>query len=47
MEKKPYETPKVFELGRVLDLTQHKCNGSSDLAYPQDLEPDIEQPTCI
>jgi hypothetical protein len=38
--KKPYEAPKVFELGTVEALTQNtpkvdKCSGTSDVAFPQ------------
>lgn len=38
MEKKPYEAPKVYELGTVQDLTENghidKCGGSADSAFP-------------
>jgi hypothetical protein len=47
MEKKPYQEPRVFELGTVKELThenptQDKCGGSADLAYPQILRPLFE-----
>lgn len=38
--KKPYEAPKVFEIGSVQGLTkstpeQDKCSGSNDVSFPQ------------
>ena len=38
--RKPYESPKVFELGTVEALTQNtpkvdKCSGGNDVAFPQ------------
>jgi hypothetical protein len=38
--KKPYEAPKVFELGSVQELTKStpqvdKCSGENDTAFPQ------------
>jgi hypothetical protein len=38
MQKKPYETPKVHELGSLTELTQEsngdKCAGSNDQFVP-------------
>jgi hypothetical protein len=44
MNKKPYETPKVFELGTVKELTEttperDKCSGSGDVQTIQELSP--------
>lgn len=44
MEKKPYEAPKVYELGTVHGLTQgtpgpDKCDGNQDVSLPQILSP--------
>jgi hypothetical protein len=44
MEKKPYEAPRVFELGTVKELTAKddlidKCGGSADVDLPQVLSP--------
>lgn len=44
MEKKPYEAPKVYELGTVQQLTHatgeaDKCSGSDDQFLPQQLSP--------
>lgn len=38
--KKPYTTPKVFDLGSVHGLTQgtpepDKCDGENDTGFPQ------------
>lgn len=38
--KKPYETPRVFSLGSVQELTRStpevdKCSGGNDVAFPQ------------
>lgn len=46
MPKKPYETPKVFELGTVQELTREnsgedKCAGSGDSAFPVILSPNF------
>lgn len=45
MDKKPYESPKVFELGMVSELTKStperdKCSGSGDTFVPS-LSPDF------
>jgi hypothetical protein len=42
--KKPYEAPKVFELGTVKQLTEttteeDKCSGSGDTHTAQELSP--------
>ena len=47
MEKKSYESPRVFELGTVRELTHEnptidKCGGSADNAYPETLRPLFE-----
>ena len=39
MDKRPYEAPKVFQLGKVSELTQgtaeeDKCSGSGDTFVP-------------
>lgn len=37
MKKRPYETPKIFELGTVEELTLTdfaKCGGSADVFSP-------------
>jgi hypothetical protein len=44
MSKKPYETPKVVELGSVKELTEttpenDKCSGSGDVRTVQELSP--------
>ena len=44
MNKKPYEAPKVFELGTVKELTEttpenDKCSGSGDVRTVQELSP--------
>ena len=44
MDKKPYEAPKVFELGTVKELTEttpenDKCSGSGDTHTAQVLSP--------
>ena len=44
MDKKPYEAPKVFELGTVKELTEltpenDKCSGSGDTHTDQVLSP--------
>jgi hypothetical protein len=44
MDKKPYETPKVVELGSVKELTEttpenDKCSGSGDVRTVQELSP--------
>lgn len=44
MDKKPYEAPKVFELGTVKELTEttaahDKCSGSGDTRTIQSLSP--------
>ena len=38
--RKPYETPKVYELGTLQGLTKNtpevdKCSGGQDVAFPQ------------
>jgi hypothetical protein len=38
--RRPYETPKVYELGSIRMLTRStpqvdKCSGGSDVAFPQ------------
>ena len=43
--KKPYETPEVYELGKVEELTQdchgtEKLGGSADQFMPQILRPE-------
>jgi hypothetical protein len=48
MEKKPYEAPKVFELGTVKELTrttgeEDKCSGSLDSAFPNQLSPEFSK----
>lgn len=44
MTKKPYEAPKILELGTVKDLTEttpeaDKCSGSGDTHTAQVLSP--------
>ena len=46
MDKKPYEAPKVFELGTVKELTEttpeeDKCSGSNDRFAPSILSPEF------
>ena len=46
--KKPYETPRVQELGTVAKLTRQdldKCAGSNDQFLPTILSPAFD-PTC-
>ena len=44
MNKKPYEAPKVFELGTVKELTEttaeeDKCSGSGDVRTLEPISP--------
>jgi hypothetical protein len=48
---KMYETPEVYTLGTVQELTEvaappDKCGGTSDLALPQNLTPRFGTPHC-
>ena len=48
MNRKPYEAPKVNELGTVKELTEttpeaDKCSGSGDVRTVQDLSPNYSQ----
>ena len=48
MTKKPYEAPKVFELGTVKELTEttgipDKCSGSGDTHTVQSLSPNYDE----
>lgn len=48
MNKKPYEAPKVFELGSVKELTEDtgvpdKCSGSGDTHTIQQLSPNYNE----
>jgi hypothetical protein len=48
MQKKPYDTPRVEELGSVTDLTQEnpdldKCAGSGDQFLPSPPQPPTRQ----
>jgi hypothetical protein len=50
MEETPkYETPEVYTLGTVEELTQSvpdKCGGTSDIALPAQLTPRFGTPHC-
>jgi hypothetical protein len=46
MQKKPYQAPKVYELGSIAELTQEnpdldKCAGSNDQYVPSPPEPPL------
>jgi hypothetical protein len=48
MDKKPYVSPKVFELGTVKELTEDtgvpdKCSGSGDTHTLQQLSPNYDE----
>ncbi|HXR31563.1 MAG TPA: hypothetical protein VN752_10540 [Solirubrobacterales bacterium] len=42
---KAYENPTIVTLGTVVELTEHKCNGSGDSVFPQ-LTEGTNQPSC-
>jgi hypothetical protein len=42
---KAYEDPTIVTLGTVVELTEHKCNGSGDSVFPQ-LTEGTESPFC-
>ncbi|HXR31564.1 MAG TPA: hypothetical protein VN752_10545 [Solirubrobacterales bacterium] len=41
-----YENPTIVTLGTVVELTEHKCNGSGDSVFPQ-LNPSPTEPVCL
>ena len=50
--KKPYEAPKVFELGTVKELTEttgipDKCSGSGDTHTVQQLSPNYSESSHV